>query len=47
MSQGFSLRSRPDMVKLGGIGGGGPKILANAWSGGIRIKLGAKNNHKS
>ena len=30
VSQSSYFKSRPDPVKLGGVGGGGPKILENA-----------------
>ena len=37
MSQSSYVKSRPDLLTLGGVGG---KILENTWSGGIRMKLG-------
>ena len=47
MCQSSYFKSRPDPVALGGVGGGGPKILENTESGGIGMKLGGKNKHKS
>ena len=46
LSENCYFKSRPDLVTLGGVGGE-PKILENTWSGGIRMKLGGKNKHKS
>ena len=34
-------------MTLGGFGRGKPKILQNALSGGIRMKLGGENKNKS
>ena len=42
MYQSFYFKSRLDPVKLGGFGGGKPKIMENAYSGGIGMKLGEK-----
>ena len=47
VSQSSYFKSRPDQVKLGGVGVGKPKILENTYSGGIGMKLGGKNKHKS
>ena len=47
MSQSSYFKSQPDLVRLGEVGRGGPKILENASSGGIGMKLGAKNKQKS
>ena len=30
VSQSYHFKSQPDLVTLGGVGGGGPKILQNA-----------------
>ena len=46
LSQSSYFKSRPDLVTLGELGGG-PKILENAYTGGIGMKLGGKNKHKS
>ena len=46
ISQSSSFKPRPDSVTLGGVGGE-PKIFENAWSGGIGMKPGGQNNHKS
>ena len=49
VSQSSYFKSRPDLVTSRG--GGScreePKILENAYSGGIEMKLGGKNNNKS
>ena len=45
VSQSSYLKFRPDPVK--GKLGVEPKILENAQSGGIGMKLGRKNKHKS
>ena len=45
VSQCSYFKSRPDPVKEKW--GGEPKILENAQSGGIGVKLGGKNKHKS
>ena len=47
VSQSSCLKSRLDKGTLGGVGVGEPKILENAWSGGIGIKLDGKNKRKS
>ena len=47
VSQSSHLKSRPDPVKLRGVGGGGPEIFENAWSEGIGVDIGGKNNHNS
>ena len=36
MSPSSCFKSRPDLLTLGGVGGG---ILENTWSGGIGMKL--------
>ena len=45
VSQSSYFKSRLHLVTLRGVGGS--KILENALSGGIGMKLGGKNNHKS
>ena len=47
VSQISYFRFRPDPMTLGEVGGGEPKILENAVSEGIRMKLGGKNNQKT
>ena len=37
MSQSSYFKSRPDLLTLGGVGGG--KSWKNTWSGGIGMKL--------
>ena len=44
MSQSCYFKSRPEPVKLGGVGGGSPTILENAYSGGIGMKLGGETS---
>ena len=47
VSNSFHFKSRPDQVTLGGVGMAKSKILENALRGGIGMKLGGKNKHKS
>ena len=47
MSQSSNFKSRPDLVTLGGVGRGKPKTWKTLKSGGIGMKLGGKNMHKS
>ena len=48
VSQSCYFKSQPDLMTLGGgVGRGRPKILENTSSGGIGMKLGGKNKHKS
>ena len=47
VSQSSYFKSRPDLMTLGGVGGGKPKILENTQSGGIGMKLDGKNKRKS
>ena len=47
VSESCHFKFRPDLVTLGGVWRGKPKILENTWSGGIGLKLGGKNKHKS
>jgi len=44
LSQSSYSKSRLDLVTLGGIEGGGAKILENAQSGGIGMRLGGENS---
>ena len=47
MSQSCYFKSWPDLMRMKGVGGGGPKILENTLSGGIGMKLGGKNKQKT
>ena len=47
VSQSSFFKSRPDLVTLGEVGVGWPKILENTYSERIGMKIGGKNKHKS